>query len=76
LEERYRIEVKGLQADVEALTAHLHEQQLKAVAQDQRLLHVEKLLDEGRTRRWQVWLAFLGAILSAAIALTVSFVKR
>lgn len=42
----------------------------------QRLAHLEKLLDEGRTRRWQVWLAFLGAALSATVALVVAFVRR
>ena len=42
---------------------------------EQRIAHVEKLLDEGRTRRWQVWLAVLGASLSAVIALIVALVK-
>ena len=42
----------------------------------QRVEHLEKLLDEGRMRRWQVWLAFLGAILSATIALIVALVKK
>jgi len=41
----------------------------------QRMGQLEKLLDEGRTRRWQVWLAFLGAILSATVALVVAFSK-
>jgi hypothetical protein len=43
---------------------------------EQRATHLEKLLDEGRTRRWQVWLALLGAILSATIALIVALVKK
>jgi hypothetical protein len=43
---------------------------------EQRATHLEKLLDEGRTRRWQVWLAVLGAILSASIALIVALVKK
>jgi hypothetical protein len=42
----------------------------------QRLTHLEKLLDEGRTRRWQVWLAVLGAIFSAIIALIVAIIKK
>ena len=43
---------------------------------EQRATHLEKLLDEGRTRRWQVWLAFLGAAMSATVALVIAFVKR
>lgn len=42
----------------------------------QRLNHLEKLLDESRTRRWQVWLAFCSAAMSAIVALTVAFVKK
>ena len=43
---------------------------------EQRATHLEKLLDEGRTRRWQVWLAFVGAALSAIVALVVAFARR
>jgi hypothetical protein len=43
---------------------------------EQRLSGVEKLVEEVRTRRWQVWLAMLGAILSAVVALVVAFVKK
>jgi hypothetical protein len=42
----------------------------------QRVTHLEKLLDEGRTRRWQVWLAFLGATLTAGAALLIAIVKK
>lgn len=42
----------------------------------QRTTYLEKLLDESRTRRWQVWLAFLSAGMSAVVALTVAFAKR
>jgi hypothetical protein len=42
----------------------------------QRIHHTEKLLDEGRTRRWQVWIAVFGAVLSATVALIIALVKR
>jgi len=42
----------------------------------QRLNHLDKLLDESRTRRWQVWLAFLSAAMSAIVALVVAFAKK
>jgi hypothetical protein len=57
---------------VSELTTKTHELTLKSAVLDQRLAHVEKLLDEGRTRRWQVWLAFL----SAFVALAVAFARR
>jgi hypothetical protein len=38
----------------------------------QRIAHLEKLVEDGRTRRWQVWLAILGA----ALALDVALVRR
>ena len=44
--------------------------------QTQRINHLEKLVEEGRTRRWQVWIAFLGAILSAVIAAIVAIVRK
>lgn len=75
-EERYRDEVGELQSDLGHVTDKLHELTLKVNVNEQRLVHVEKLLDEGRTRRWQVWLAFLGAAMSATVALVIAFVKR
>ena len=48
----------------------------RASALEQRVIRLEKLLDESRTRRWQVWLAFLSAAMSAIVALTVAFAKR
>jgi hypothetical protein len=75
-EERYRAEVGLLQTESRGLSDRLHEQTLKIAVLEQRLSHAEKLLDEGRTRRWQVWLAFLGAALSATVALVVVFVRR
>jgi DNA repair exonuclease SbcCD ATPase subunit len=38
--------------------------------------YLEKLVDEARTRRWQVWLALFGAILGMTTALVVAFVRR
>jgi hypothetical protein len=68
--------VGELQIDVRRLTEKVHELTIRVATLEQRLIIVEKLLDEGRTRRWQVWLAFLGAILSASIALVIALVRR
>ena len=76
LDDRYRIEVGSLIADVRKQADRIHELAVKLTAVEQRLTHVEKLLDEGRTRRWQVWLAFVGAAFSAAAALVVAFARR
>ena len=76
LDERYGAEVGTLMSDVRRLNEKAHELDIKMTSMDQRLLHVEQLLDEGRTRRWQVWLAFLGAAMSATVALVIAFVKR
>ncbi len=75
-QERYELEVGLLQSEVSELKKKVHALELQDPVQDNRLSNVEKLLDEGRTRRWQVWLAFLGAILSATVALIVAFAKR
>jgi len=42
----------------------------------QRLAQIEKQADENRIRKWQVWLAFIGAFLSILVAIVVSIVKR
>jgi predicted transcriptional regulator len=76
LEERYRVEVGLLQAETRAVSDRLHEQSAKIAVLEQRLSHAEKLLDEARTRRWQLWLAIFSAVLSATIALIVALVKR
>jgi predicted nucleic acid-binding Zn-ribbon protein len=76
LEERYRDEVGDLQNDIRRLTEKVHELTVRVATLEQRVSHLEKLLDEGRTRRWQVWLAFMGAFLSAAVALTIAFAKK
>ena len=76
LDDPYRIEVGNLIADVRKLSERVQDLTVKLTAVEQRLTHVEKLLDEVRTRRWQVWLAFMGAALSAAVALAVAFVRR
>lgn len=76
LDDRYRIEVGNLIADVRKQTERVHELTVKLTALEQRLISAEKLLDEVRTRRWQVWLAFMGAALSAAVALGVAFARR
>jgi hypothetical protein len=75
-QERYSLEVSLLQSEVDKLTTKTQELMLKAGVLEQRIVSAEKLLDEGRTRRWQVWLAFFGAILSATIALVVALVRR
>jgi hypothetical protein len=62
---------------LEARLAHVERFDPKRVAVlEERCAFIEKLLDEGRTRRWQVWLAVLGAILSAVIALIVALIKK
>ena len=76
LDDRYRIEVGNLIADLRKQTERVHELTNRLTAAEQRLTHVEKLLDEVRTRRWQVWLAFMGAALSAAVALGLAFARR
>lgn len=48
----------------------------RVAALENQARHLEKLLDEVRTRRWQVWLAFTGAALSAAVALIAAFIRR
>jgi hypothetical protein len=81
-------------ADLQKLTATVHDQsrQLEVLGLritqiekfdpsqiplgDRRLTHVEKLLDETRLTRRQVYLAFLAAALSATVALVVAFVRR
>jgi chromosome segregation ATPase len=76
LEDRYRIEVGVLQADLRGIAERFQALALNVAVVEQRLAQVEKLIDEARTRRWQVWLAVLGAILSAVIALIVALVKK
>ena len=62
---------------LEARLAHLERFDPNRVAVlEQRCAFLEKLLDEGRTRRWQVWLAVLGAIVSAFIALTIALIRK
>ncbi|MBO0699870.1 MAG: hypothetical protein J2P46_15840 [Zavarzinella sp.] len=74
--ERYDLEVGLLQSEVDKFATKTQELTLKVAVLEQRLAHVEKLLDESRTRRWQVWLAFLGAVLSATIALVIALVRK
>ena len=76
LEERFRTDVVVLKAQIRVLEEKAMESVAKAALTEQRCNQLEKLLDEGRTRRWQVWLAVLGAILSATIALIVALVKK
>ena len=71
-QERYALEVGLLQSEVTEYTTKTHELTLKVPVLEQRLALVEKLLDEGRNRRWQVWLA----ILSATLALVVALVRK
>lgn len=75
-QERYGLEVGLLESEAEKLTKSTQDLTLKVAVLEHRLASAEKLLDEGRTRRWQVWLAFLGAFLSAAVALAVALVRR
>jgi len=75
-EERYRIEVSVLQSESRAATDQIHQLVLKVAVLEQRILTTEKLLDESRTRRWQVWLAFFSAAMSAVVAIVVAFAKR
>jgi multidrug resistance efflux pump len=72
LDDRYRIEVGNLIADVRKQLERIQELTVKLSVLEQRLATAEKLLDEGRTRRWQVWLA----ILSATLALVVALVRK
>jgi hypothetical protein len=76
LDDRYRLEVGTLIADGRKQNERVQELTVKLTAVEQRLYHVEKLLDEVRTRRWQVWLAFMGAALSAAVAVAVAVAKK
>ena len=42
----------------------------------QRLAQLEKQTEENRIRKWQIWLALVGAFLSIVVAIVVSIVKR
>lgn len=76
LEERFRTDVSAFKIQVRLLEERFAELSARVAVAEQRCTQLEKLLDEGRTRRWQVWLAFLGAILSATIALVVALLRR
>ncbi len=69
VEDSLRIELRRLADTVGDLA-------VKFSANDIRTGQLERLLDESRTRKWQVQLAFTGCLLSAVVALVVAFVKR
>lgn len=76
LEERFRTDIARVQAQVRTLEDRVAELAARVAVAEQRCTQMEKLLDEARTRRWQVWLAFLGAILGVGTALVVAFARR
>jgi len=76
LEDRSRSDIAILRAEIRRLEDRLLEVSPRLATSEQRCSQLEKLVEEGRTRRWQVWLAVLAAILSAVIALIVALVKK
>jgi ferritin-like metal-binding protein YciE len=76
LEERFRTDLAMTKTQIRALEDRVAELASRVAVAEQRCTQMEKLLDEGRTRRWQVWLAFVGAALSATVALVIALVRR
>ncbi|HEX3152443.1 MAG TPA: hypothetical protein VHR66_30495 [Gemmataceae bacterium] len=65
-----------MKAQIRVLEEKVVESAAKVALAEQRCKQMEKLLDEGRTRRWQVWLAFLGAAMGTATALLIAIIKK
>ncbi len=75
LGETLRREMDRLQADQRATTDLQNNASARIAVLEQRCSQLEKNADESDRRRWQVWLAFLGCLLTLIIHLILIFLR-